>query len=263
MPFVFATFSRPLGLVTIEASLGPPRAPSHHNRDRDRDHHHRTPRAAALLPQATAEQQSRPPVEPSPGGTVVIFDWVETLRDLLSRTDYDSAPAAAADSDGRSSPSSGSRVGGVGKGKGEEEEEEEEPLEAEVGFEEVMEIVHGQAFTDRKSTFQAHLARVSSESQVWDSDDHGKKVLRSSNRRGRQAPQNGKGQNNAIGAPVSCLWLCCRQVYAMCCLCHVLFIPCAIYAICCFATCPVVAFPDTPCEYVACAGEHPLRGGHI
>ncbi|CAN0095457.1 unnamed protein product [Ectocarpus sp. 6 AP-2014] len=41
-----------------------------------------------------------------------------------------------------------------------------EPLEAELPAEEYVEIFHGQAFTDRKSTFQAHLARVSSESQV-------------------------------------------------------------------------------------------------
>ncbi|CAM9236952.1 unnamed protein product [Ectocarpus sp. 12 AP-2014] len=48
----------------------------------------------------------------------------------------------------------------------EDEEEGEEPLEAEQPAEEYVEIFHGQAFTDRKSTFQAHLARVSSESQV-------------------------------------------------------------------------------------------------
>ncbi|CAM9576035.1 unnamed protein product [Ectocarpus sp. 13 AM-2016] len=48
----------------------------------------------------------------------------------------------------------------------EDEEEGEEPLEAELPAEEYLEIFHGQAFTDRKSTFQAHLARVSSESQV-------------------------------------------------------------------------------------------------
>ncbi|CAM9628217.1 unnamed protein product [Scytosiphon promiscuus] len=44
--------------------------------------------------------------------------------------------------------------------------ESEEPLEAEPYVAEIVEIVHGQAFTDRKSTFQAHLAKVSSEEQV-------------------------------------------------------------------------------------------------
>ncbi|CAN0537262.1 unnamed protein product, partial [Ectocarpus sp. 8 AP-2014] len=48
----------------------------------------------------------------------------------------------------------------------EDEEGGEEPLEAELPAEEYVEIFHGQAFTDRRSTFQAHLARVSSESQV-------------------------------------------------------------------------------------------------
>lgn len=130
------------------------------------------PRTTALLPQGTAEQQPRGAAEPSPSGAVVIFDWVETLRDLLSRTDYASAPpaaaaaAAAADANARDSPSSTARIEGIEKG--EEEEEEEEPLEAEYGLEEDVEIVHGQAFTDRKSTFQAHLARVTSENQVWD-----------------------------------------------------------------------------------------------
>eukprot|EP00903_Cladosiphon_okamuranus_P014694 g13620.t1 len=117
----------------------------------------------ALLPQGKADQQPKGSTEPSPSGTVVIFDWVETLRDLLSRADYNSAPAAAVgDEDGRSSPSLTSRAEAIGEG----EEEEGEPLEAEAGVEEEVEISHGQAFTDRKSTFQAHLARVSSENQV-------------------------------------------------------------------------------------------------
>ena len=128
------------------------------------------PLTTALLPQGTAEQP-RGAAEPSPSGAVVIFDWVETLRDLLSRTDYASAPAAAAAAaagaaaNARDSPSSTARIAGIEEG---EEEEEEEPLEAECGLEEDVEIVHGQAFTDRKSTFQAHLAQVTSENQVWD-----------------------------------------------------------------------------------------------
>lgn len=91
---------------------------------------------------------------------------METLRDLLSRTDY--APAAAADAGARGSPSSTAIIEGNGKEEEGEGEGEEEPLEAEHGLEEVVEIIHGQAFTDRKSTFQAHLARVSSENQVQD-----------------------------------------------------------------------------------------------
>lgn len=154
-----------LGLVATQASQNPPHAQSH-----DPTTTTITPpfiRTTALLPQGKAEQQPRGATKPSPSGAVVIFDWVETLRDLLSRTDYDSAPAAAADDeDGQSSPSSTSRVDVVGNGQ--EEEEEEEPPEAEIGLEEGVEIVHGQAFTDRKSTFQAHLARVSSENQVRD-----------------------------------------------------------------------------------------------
>lgn len=49
-----------------------------------------------------------------------------------------------------------------------EDREDEEPLEAEHFVDKIVEIVHGEAFTDRKSTFQAHLAKVSSEEQVCD-----------------------------------------------------------------------------------------------
>lgn len=81
---------------------------------------------------------------------------------MLSRADYDSPPAAAAaEADGRGSPPPAARV--------EEDGEDDEPLEAEDGLEEFVEIIHGQAFTDRKSTFQAHLARVSSENQARNS----------------------------------------------------------------------------------------------
>lgn len=83
---------------------------------------------------------------------------METLRDLLSRTDYSvSATPTATDDDTKNFPPSATI---------EKDEDEEEPLEAESSAEELVEIVHGQAFTDRKSTFQAHLSRVSSEKQV-------------------------------------------------------------------------------------------------
>lgn len=115
---------------------------------------------SALLPQSALQHQPRDAAESSPGGTVVIFDWVETLRDLLSRTDYSSHPPAATDSETRNTPPFPTIE------KEEDEEDEEEPLEAECSAEDLVEIVHGQAFTDRKSTFQAHLSRVSSETQV-------------------------------------------------------------------------------------------------
>lgn len=115
---------------------------------------------AALLPQSTLDHRPGEAAEPSPGGTVVIFDWVETLRDLLSRTDYSSCsprPVAKGDDSSRRNTSSPTV---------EKEAGVEEPLEAESSAEEPVEIVHGQAFTDRKSTFQAHLSRVYSEEQV-------------------------------------------------------------------------------------------------
>ncbi len=124
-------------------------------------------RSLALLSEHSPQQN------PSPGGAVVIFDWVETLRDLLSRADY--GPSGSQDAGGDGSPPSAAAgtIGDDGSGddreRAEEEEREEEPLEAEQGdSEDAVEIFHGQAFTDRRSTFQAHLARVSSENQVWD-----------------------------------------------------------------------------------------------
>lgn len=129
----------------------------------------------------------------SSGGTVVIFDWAETLRDLLSRTEYHAAAdeadvlATASDPKQPQSPdksasdaadgwsgdvdpvcgwreeggaSSGSGERGANTGARREKEEIDELAE------ELVEIVHGEAFTDRKSTFQAHLARVTSERQV-------------------------------------------------------------------------------------------------
>lgn len=114
---------------------------------------------AALLPQSELQNQPRDAGESSPGGTVVIFDWVETLRDLLSRTDYSSSPPpAATDIETRNIPPFPTTE--------KEEEDDEERLETESSAEDLVEIVHGQAFTDRKSTFQAHLSRVSSEKQV-------------------------------------------------------------------------------------------------
>lgn len=124
-------------------------------------------RSSALLPASSTRQN------PSPGGAVVIFDWVETLRDLLSRADYDPSTSPETGGDGPPSSAAAGSIGDDGRGddkeRAEEEEGEDEPLEAEQGdSEDAVEIFHGQAFTDRRSTFQAHLARVSSENQVWD-----------------------------------------------------------------------------------------------
>ncbi|CAM9130472.1 unnamed protein product [Ectocarpus sp. 12 AP-2014] len=121
----------------------------------------------ALLPSASPSSEPVEVAKPSPGGTVVVFDWVETLRDLLSRTDYTSdSPAADGGDDNDGDEKTVSTLTATAGKFDEDEEEGEEPLEAEQPAEEYVEIFHGQAFTDRKSTFQAHLARVSSESQV-------------------------------------------------------------------------------------------------
>ena len=159
-------------------------------------------------------------------GTVVIFDWAETLRDTLSRADYsdhaatvdttstaaqdeelryssslkaaagahEAATAVAAVTDASAAEAAGR--GGAGGGGGSDGGASEgwktdgttmaegrhgaeggegarrtppageRGVEEEVLAEEFVDIFHGEAFTDRKSTFQAHLARVYSERQV-------------------------------------------------------------------------------------------------
>ncbi|CAM9290286.1 unnamed protein product [Ectocarpus fasciculatus] len=120
----------------------------------------------ALLPPASPSSEPLAAAKPTPGGTVVVFDWVETLRDLLSRTEYtSSSPAADSDDDNDGDEKTGSSLTAAANNS-EKNMEGGEPLEAELPADEYVEIFHGQAFTDRKSTFQAHLARVSSESQV-------------------------------------------------------------------------------------------------
>jgi hypothetical protein len=87
-------------------------------------------------------------------GEVVVFPWVEWLREHLGvgLGDYD--------------------------GAGQEEEEEEEDLGPTAWANDIpagpdpsqddggLEVLHGQPITDRKSTFQAHLARVTTEEQA-------------------------------------------------------------------------------------------------
>lgn len=116
----------------------------------------------------------------------MIFDWVEKLLDLLSRKAY---PAESGDrsssntnrsrastdradanlSDRRSATDGGGEEwsGGDGASSG-QDGVGWRPVAKGVGGESeaFVEIVHGEAFTDRKSTFQAHLARVFSERQV-------------------------------------------------------------------------------------------------
>lgn len=161
----------------------------------------------ALRP-SRAHEQEEPGDDftPSPGGAVVVFDWAETLRDILSQT-YKNRNITPGQSDpGSSSLSSSSlplpppapnpahneesraetryhrndgdkslatedvgdswkgsrRSNSAGSTTGRGVEGGDVGGEAE-GF---VEIVHGEPFTDRKSTFQAHLARVTSELQV-------------------------------------------------------------------------------------------------
>ena len=163
-------------------------------------------------------------------GTVVIFDWAETLRDTLSRADYSDhaatvdttsiaaqdeelsysssltaaaeaheaaaaavaavtavTDASAAEAAGRGGtgggggsdggPSKGWKTDGTTMAEGRHGAEGgegarrtppagERGVEEEVLAEQFVDIFHGEAFTDRKSTFQAHLARVYSERQV-------------------------------------------------------------------------------------------------
>lgn len=146
--------------------------------------------------------KARGTTDSSPGlGNVVIFDWAEKLRDLLSRQDLHPSAAGTDSEEGiavadRSEACIQERPGGVsrdfwgdlehkrsyrertgratvtgstsgdgisGGGGGGVLAEAVEDVKEEEGF---VEIFHGVSFTDRKSTFQAHLARVSSEKQV-------------------------------------------------------------------------------------------------
>lgn len=110
-----------------------------------------------------------------------MYDWAETLRELLnqrfeqgsgaSRGTNDeptgrveemvegSGAAAGCDDDG-AEPDDGH----VGRREGRRNNGGEVELEKEK--DEAVEIIHGEPFTDRRSTFQAHLARVSTERQV-------------------------------------------------------------------------------------------------
>lgn len=127
-----------------------------------------------------------------------MFDWAETLRGLLSET-YEndvlheeegeeqrqasaSSILAAEGTEIRDVefPCSGrtdwGREGGSGDVNGDRSAMDragERHVAEDEGF---VEIVHGEAFTDRKSTFQAHLARVSSERQVNRYTHHGSTV---------------------------------------------------------------------------------------
>ena len=126
------------------------------------------------------------PSSPPGGGTVVIFDWAEMLKDLMSRTD--SSPLADRPEASLGPPERGDWIdgrtgvfeGGDGEGKGgwvratsgsigggSRGAFGEDEAENAVPEEDSVEIFHGEPFTDRKSTFQAHLARVSSERQVY------------------------------------------------------------------------------------------------
>lgn len=116
----------------------------------------------------------------SPPGAAVVFDWVETLRELLSQT-YDNdnrqQPAAPITLDEESSDppvrlhyqEDGHFVGLDDREGWKQDGSSTTTREDRAGSDDMGEfvtIVHGEAFTDRKSTFQAHLARVSSERQA-------------------------------------------------------------------------------------------------
>lgn len=122
-----------------------------------------------------------------------MYDWAETLRELLtqrfeqgsgvSRGANDeptrrveemtegNREAAGYDEDDGAEPD-----GHVGRWEGRPNNGDEVELEKE--RDESVEIIHGEPFTDRRSTFQAHLARVSIERQVRRPRGGGQKACR-------------------------------------------------------------------------------------
>lgn len=109
-------------------------------------------------------------------GTVVVFDWAETLRELLSHKFQGTACTSGVNGDGATGSSAKTVVTGGNSSwpaDGDQKECSNEydqfsrsQTTAMEDAEDSVEIIHGEPFTDRKSTFQAHLAKVSSEYEV-------------------------------------------------------------------------------------------------